>query len=828
MFLKGRKSGYTKSLLAGLAVSFLILVASVIIADDSDAVQTDPTDIEEGDFAYTINYSNHTATVRGLSSEGMAKNSVTIPASFTYNSFTYTVTSINAEAFLNQTGLTSIKISGNTSINARAFAGCSSLISIQLKDTTSVASDSFEGCTSLSSVVFFGNAVDYTSIINSLPNTISSVAFQSTSPVDLESITSVNHITKIGILDSSTSHLMGDLIFKNTSGVNIENAIDLNGKVFSMNTRTEWIQIATILPSDSNVKYEVNRTNMTASVIGLESAHVTGAIIDEYYVSEGALFEVTSIKEFKNYTSVESITIPNSVMSINDSAFSGCTGLTSITLPDQLTTINPGTFHGCTGLNGITIPDTVTSIGDGAFTSCTGLTTIDLPDDLTFIGNGAFNGCSSLTSITLPDELITIDEYSFFDTGLTSVTIPRNVTTFGTAAFSDCSSLTDIFVDDANTHFKDVDGVAYSADGTTLVQYPCGRTGSFIVPDGVTAVESNAFSWSNVSSVTIPDSIALLDSYAFAYCDSLSSVIMPDDIDSIHLTAFSSDDLSYLMIKGNASSSVTDYSDILSLFSTVTTVVVDSPAAVDLTKISNVGTVTKFFLTERATATTGLTLKAGGNEITDPAERATKSYTTADAGRIIWDAVATTVIPKAAVGLVYNGSLQTGVPFGTVYSITSGNQGTYPGTYTATAVLADGFWSDGTDDNKTITWTMAKATLTAVYTGETIEFGTSPDLNVTVTGFVGGETELTADGYTAPTIGSAGTAVGTYTLTPSGGAADNYDFTYTAGTLTIAEAEGPDDGGGDQNEDRTLLYAGIGVAAVAVIAALGLMILRRP
>ncbi|MPM79855.1 hypothetical protein SDC9_126897 [bioreactor metagenome] len=303
---------------------------------------------------------------------------------------------------------------------------------------------------------------------------------------------------------------------------------------------------------------------------------------------------------------------------------------------------------------------------------------------------------------------------------------------------------------------------------------------------------------------------------------------MPDDIDNIHLTAFTNDNLSYLMIKGNASSSVTDYSDILSLFSTVTTVVVDSPAAVDLTKISNVGTVTKFFLTERATATTGLTLKAGGNEITDPAERATKSYTTADAGRIIWDAVATTVIPKAAAGLVYNGSLQTGVPFGTVYSITSGNQGTYPGTYTATAVLADGFWSDGTDDNKTITWTMAKATLTAVYTGETIEFGTSPDLNVTVTGFVGGETELTADGYTAPTIGSADTAVGTYTLTPSGGAADNYDFTYTAGTLTIAEAEGPDDGGGDQNEDRTLLYAGIGVAAVAVIAALGLMILRRP
>ncbi len=833
MFSKERKSEYAKILLAGLAVSLLILGTSSLIADDAEAVQTDPivSDIEYGDIAYTIydSGSSHTALVRGLSVAGEAENSVVIPASFWYNSATYIVTSMANEAFKDETGLTSVISSGSVSISAKAFSGCSSLISIELPNNISVASDSFEGCTNLNSIVFSGDAVNYTSVINSFPNTITSVALKNGSSVDLNTITSLNRITKIGIITSSENPIIGDLIFKDYNGAIIEDAGNLKGKVFIASTRTEWIQIATITPSDSNVDYEINRTDMTAKVIGLKNNLAANATIDGYYITEGAAFEVTSIKNnaFSGYISLSSITIPNTISSIGNSAFSGCTALTSITLPNGLTAINPSTFYGCSGLVSVTVPDSVTSIGGGAFASCTSLTTINLPENVTVIGNGAFNGCSDMTSVTLPDGLITLDDYSFFDTGLTSVTIPGNVATFGMAAFSDCSDLTNIFVDDTNPNFKDVNGVVYSTDGTDLVQYPCGRSGAFVIPDGVTTVSSNAFSWSNLSSVSFPGSVALLDSYAFAYCNSLSSVIMPDDIDSIHLTAFSSDDLTYLMIKGNASSAVTDYSDILSLFSTVTTVVVDSPAAVDLTKISSV---TKFFLTEKATATTGLTLRVGGVDITDPAERAAKSYTTTDAGRVIWDGVATIVIPKAVIGLIYNGSQQTGVPFATTYYIDVNNQGTNSGTYTATAVLANlsDYWSDGSKDNKTITWTIAKATLTAAYAGETVVLGSTPGLNVTVTGFVGGETASTADGYTAPTISGAGTTVGTYTLTPAGGDADNYEFSYTAGTLTITEAEDPDDGDSGQNEDRTLLYAGIGVAAVAIIAALGLIIARRP
>ena len=57
-------------------------------------------------------------------------------------------------------------------------------------------------------------------------------------------------------------------------------------------------------------------------------------------------------------------------------AFSGCKNLTSITIPNGLTNIGESAFNGCENLTRITIPDSVTSIGDGAFWRCKSLTII--------------------------------------------------------------------------------------------------------------------------------------------------------------------------------------------------------------------------------------------------------------------------------------------------------------------------------------------------------------------------------------------------------------------------------------------------------------------
>ena len=80
---------------------------------------------------------------------------------------------------------------------------------------------------------------------------------------------------------------------------------------------------------------------------------------------------------------------------------------------------------------------------------------------------------------------------------------------------------------------------------------------------------------------------------------------------------------------------------------------------------------------------------------------------------------------------------------------------------------------------------ISKVVLTATYISETIRSGATPALKVEVKGFVNDETTESAAGYVAPTVSNSNTAVGQYTLTPAGGSADNYDFGYVSGTLTI-------------------------------------------
>ncbi|NCA74235.1 MAG: leucine-rich repeat domain-containing protein [Gammaproteobacteria bacterium] len=459
MYANERKIRRTMLLLVATAFLALGLGASVMFVNDIEEASATGSniDVQVGDFTYDFNI--NTATVKGLSADGMSKNSVTIPASVVYSSDTYAVVSINSYAFSDNATLTSVTIEGGVSISTGAFSNCTSLISIALPDTTSVvASGSFSGCTSLNSLVLFGNSVtDYTDVINLLPETITSVAFNSTAQVSLESIASIERITKIGIVDSTATHDISGLTFKDMSGTTITDPEDIEGNVFEAESRTVWIQIATIEPSDPNVRYQVNREDMTAQVIGLYDNTAAGAIIDGYFISEGAAFEVTSIADnaFSGYTSLASVTIPDSVTSIGNSAFSGCTSLAAVTLPDDITSISSGTFNDCSSLTGITIPDGVTSIGDGAFNGCSALTSVTMQEGVTSIGNGAFNGCSDLETITLPDSLISIDDLAFFDSGLTSVTVPKNVSSIGYGVFSSCLDLENVFVADENTSYMD-------------------------------------------------------------------------------------------------------------------------------------------------------------------------------------------------------------------------------------------------------------------------------------------------------------------------------------------------------------------------------------
>ena len=136
---------------------------------------------------------------------------------------------------------------------------------------------------------------------------------------------------------------------------------------------------------------------------------------------------------FSGCTGLTSVAIPNSVTTIGEHAFSGCTGLTSIVVKNG----NPkyDSRNNCNaiietetntliaGCKNTTIPNSVTTIGQWAFSGCTGLTSVNIPNSVTEIGRSAFEDCIGLTSVTIPNSVTVIDGLAFFGcSGLTSIT----------------------------------------------------------------------------------------------------------------------------------------------------------------------------------------------------------------------------------------------------------------------------------------------------------------------------------------------------------------------------------------------------------------------
>ena len=159
--------------------------------------------------------------------------------------------------------------------------------------------------------------------------------------------------------------------------------------------------------------------------------------------------------------------------------------------------------------------------------------------------------------------------------------------------------------------------------------------------------------------------------------------------------------------------------------------------------------------------------------------------------------VTKTLVPEISE-CTYTGEEQTAIAESDLYTVTAGDaKATDAGEYSATLTLTDaakeaGYaWKDSDTDNLEVTWSIAKAALTASYVSENVKADGTPELKVEVTGFVNDETAETAADYKAPTVTAPKKfELGqTYDLTPAGGEAKNYSFTYEAGKLTVSEEE---------------------------------------
>ncbi len=128
------------------------------------------------------------------------------------------------------------------------------------------------------------------------------------------------------------------------------------------------------------------------------------------------------------------------VTSIGRMAFRDCNGLTSVTIPKSVISIDDEAFWGCSRLTSITIPNSVTSIESDALTTTAWYN--NQPDGLVYAGKIAYKykgTMSANTHITIKEGTIGVAGYAFSNcSGLTSVTIPNSVKSIDYCAFQNC------------------------------------------------------------------------------------------------------------------------------------------------------------------------------------------------------------------------------------------------------------------------------------------------------------------------------------------------------------------------------------------------------
>lgn len=280
---------------------------------------------------------------------------------------------------------------------------------------------------------------------------------------------------------------------------------------------TEEIDTDEIIVSERN--FSDRKSAKARKANGLKSVSIPNSVTT---IGNSAFYECKNLKSvsmpdsvtqigsnaFRLCSSLTNVTIPKGVTSISSKAFSGCENLTCVSIPEGVTTIGVGSFQNCSSLTKTTLPNSLKEIASEAFSNCQKLTNVSIPEGVTSIGYGAFYGCLSLNHITIPDGVTEIGKTAFYNCpNLKNVSIPSSVTTIGTMAF--CSNIN---VAKDNPNYSSEDGVLFDKSKTTLIQYPLGKRGKYTIPNGVTKIAPTAFiGCFDLTSLTIPSSVTEIE-----------------------------------------------------------------------------------------------------------------------------------------------------------------------------------------------------------------------------------------------------------------------------------------------------------------------------
>ena len=372
--------------------------------------------------------------------------------------------SIKVGSFMNCNNLTSVDLGSSQKLGDRAFYGCTSLKKITLPSTiTNLGWECFDGATIVTSMATVPPVIDKSEEeTSSIP--MGEFVLVNVPEASLDSYKSANYwkdmakrIFPIGTkfdydvtteAQPSTSDLLNKVGLKNANSIV---SLKVKGSINSydiMVIRNKMDNLHYLDLSDANV---------------VENSY-------EYYTGCSTKNDTIGRNAFRELSKLVTVSLPNSVKTIESGALYNCTKLKSVVLPEKLQSIEDGwdsgafancnsltdvkfkacnfigsyAFSNCYALNHVTLPPDLKTIDQYAFGSCNNLHSVDFPPLLESIGSYAFQSCA-LDSISLPG-LTRIDEYAFSGCGnLKEVKVPSTLESVGDKAFEGCYKLNDVF-----------------------------------------------------------------------------------------------------------------------------------------------------------------------------------------------------------------------------------------------------------------------------------------------------------------------------------------------------------------------------------------------